>query len=318
MDNRQLLNNLINLEIKKLEHNEYLDEQNKINQEKENIKQKVFSIGLIDKSNETQIEKSINILYEQHLNYHEFIYKQINVLGGFYNKHSTNVLLKKIEIGIKKQSGEDFEEKMINYFIIKNLSKSYDKLIKIDFFYKFYITRYENKNKLFEKINHKIIEIKNKIEQLKLENNKFTKIEVDSNTNNQINIIKYEGNVNEISQINIIKDKLSLIKKINYIIGEMYITSRLNLYIIILFLLLKYKFDLQLDFYHFLIFLSSGIIIRLILNFIYDEEKLKQDLNKKEKNINDITTKQENEKNDIQDDINKYNNYVNSLKEFII
>ena len=44
MDNRQLLNNFINLEIKKLEHNEYLDDQNKINQEKENIKQKVFSI----------------------------------------------------------------------------------------------------------------------------------------------------------------------------------------------------------------------------------------------------------------------------------
>ena len=109
MDNRELLSNLIEVEIKKLKHNEYLDNENKIKQEKENIKQKVFSIGLIDKSNKNQIEKSINLLYQQHHEYYEFIYHQIKVLGDYFHDCSNNILINIIEEGIQEQGGSDFE-----------------------------------------------------------------------------------------------------------------------------------------------------------------------------------------------------------------
>jgi hypothetical protein len=293
---RELLMGIIDVQIK-------LDNQNTINQEIENIKQKVFSIGLIEKTNEIQIEKSINILYEQHLNYHEFIYKQINVLGGYFHKHSTTVLLKKIETGIKNQSGEDFEDKIINYFIIKNLSKSHDKSIKKDFFYQFYITRYENRKKVYEKINEKEVEIKNKIKELEIKTKNLTHKVLDSNLKNKIETIN---------------DKLSILNKINTIIGEMYFTSRLNLFIVIIFFILKYKFDFELGFISFLLFLLFGIIVRLILNLVYDKEKLKNELTKNEKTVTDFVDKLRYEKNNVQDKINEYNNYIKSLKEFIV
>ena len=84
------------------------------------------------------------------------------------------------------------------------------------------------------------------------------------------------------------------------------------------FFILKYKFDFELGFISFLLFLLFGIIVRLILNLVYDKEKLKNELTKNEKTVTDFVDKLRYEKNNVQDKINEYNNYIKSLKEFIV
>lgn len=300
MDNKRLLDNLIEVEIKKLEHKEFLDRENNIKQEKENIKQKVFSIGLIDKSNEEQIKNTINLLYQQHTDFHEFIYQHIKTLGGIFHDISNRILIKFIEDKIKQCKGEDFNKKIINYFILNRLSISNWFSIKKDFFYIIYILQYNEKDIVMN-------EIKN------IKTNYTEKNKPSNSRLNELSEIK--NNISNLTNQNKSIEELKISgKKVIDIIGENIFTSRLNLLLIVLFLLLKYKFELEVGVITFSILIGIGIGIQSILLGKFDISNLENRVV-----VNNRKIKEFEEKSiTIQKEINHFNQYIGSLDDFII
>lgn len=300
MDNRRLLDNLIEVEIKKLEHKEFLDRENNIKQEKENIKQKVFSLGLLDKTNEEQIKNNLNLLYHQHTDFHEFIYHQIKTLGGIFHDISNNILIKTIEDKIKQCNGEYFNKKIINYFILNRLSKSNWYSIKKDFFYIVFILQYKDKDIVMNEINNIKIDY--------TEKNKPTTSRL-----NELSEIK--KNINDLTNLNKSTEELKITgKKVINIIGESIFTTRLNLLLVVLFLILKYKFDLEVGMKTFWILIVIGIISQYILLQKFDISKLE---NKVVGNNRKIKEFEENSIT-IQREINFFNQYIGSLDDFIV
>jgi hypothetical protein len=300
MDNRRLLDNLIEVEIKKLEHKEFLDRENNIKQEKENIKQKVFSLGLLDKSNEEQIKNNLNLLYQQHTDFHEFIYQQIKTLGGIFHEISNNILIKTIEDKIKLCIGEDFNKKIINYFILNRLSKSNWYSIKKDFFYIIFILQYKDKDIVMKEIN----------------NIKIDYTEKNKPTNSRINeLSEIKKNINDLTNQNKTIEELKISgKKVINIIGESIFTTRLNLLLIVLFLILKYKFDLEVGMVTFWILIVIGIVTQYILLQKFDISKLENKVVSNNRKIKEFEEKSIT----IQREINFFNQYIGSLDDFIV
>ena len=300
MDNRELLNKLIELEIKKIDQQELLDRENDIKHDKDNINEKVFSLGQIDEKNENQIERNISLLYQQYPFYYEFIYQQIKVLDGVFHKKSNDTLIAILNQKIINEKGDNLEDKILNYFIFKKLSNSKENKVKRDFFYIIYILQYDKKEIVFNHIRNKIIKFKENSMSISNDKNGAGSIEQEIESLKNSNLL--------------LENKIRTCDIVVKIFGDHYFTSRINLIFTIIFFVLKYKYDFDIGIKIYGILISIGIITQFLILSVYDFSKHKKMIEKNEEFIR--------AKGPRMREINfkKYldENYINSLNDFII
>jgi hypothetical protein len=300
MNNKELFNKLIDLELAKLEIQIKAHSDNLIKQELENIKQLIFSLGLIEESNEVQIKNNIKLLYKQYSNYYEFIYQQIKELGGYFHEVSNRFLIKDLEDKINECKGDDLNKKIINYFILNNLNNSNSFIIKKDFFYIIYILQYKGK----EIIMNEITNLKNKY----IKKNKPSKAIIED-------IDKIKHRIKDLNiQNEIFEERKKKYEKIDNILGEQFLISRLNFLLTIVFLILKFKFNKDIGIKTFAAFITIGFFVGGLLKTIFDPKNCASKIDKNDNEISQLYKKL----NSYEYEIKLFNQYVSSLQDFII